>query len=364
LTIDYTLSHGRGFLYKHMFYQLLPIVFYNDFVNILYLYKEDWEKDYIQGKLGDNNLEFAKSFEEVSEEKLNQTEIVSVFVSHQCKEAELNKLPSLKLIATRSTGFDYVDIPVARARGVEVVYVPSYGENTVAEFAFALLLALSRKIPEAHEQITETGSFVQGALRGFDLVGKTIGVIGTGRIGTNSIKIAKGFGMKILAYDPFPKQGLDTELEFRYVGFEELLSQSDVITLHALLNDNTRHMINENSINHIKNGAVLINTARGALVQTSALVKALEMGIISAAGLDVLEEEGDMSDEMKLLSDPHPKLEELKNVLANNYLISHPRVIVTPHIAFNTQEAVERILDTTIDNILSFASGQIKNRTP
>jgi D-lactate dehydrogenase len=123
-------------------------------------------------------------------------------------------------------------------------------------------------------------------------------------------------------------------------------------------------MINESSINHIKRGAVLINTARGGLVQTSALVKALEEGIISAAGLDVLEEEGDMSDEMKLLTDPHPKLEELKNVLANNYLINHPRVIVTPHIAFNTEEAVKRILDTTIENITSFTKGETKNRVP
>ncbi len=123
-------------------------------------------------------------------------------------------------------------------------------------------------------------------------------------------------------------------------------------------------MINEDSIKHIKRGAVIINTARGGLVQTSALVKALEQGIISAAGLDVLEEEGDMGEEMKLVSDPHPQLEEIKNVLANNYLINHPRVIITPHIAFNTDEAVKRILDTTIDNILSFSKGEIKNRVP
>jgi D-lactate dehydrogenase len=268
------------------------------------------------------------------------------------------------MIAARSTGFDYVDIPLARSRGIEVCYVPSYGENTVAEFAFALLLALSRKVPEAHKQVTETGSFLQAELKGFDLKGKTIGVIGTGRIGMNAIKMAKGFQMNVVAYDPFPKTELADELGFRYVGFEELLGLSDIITLHAMLADSTRHMINEQSIYHIKRGAILINTARGGLVQTSALVKALEEGVISAAGLDVLEEEGDMQDEMNLLHNPHPKLEELQNVLSNNYLINHPRVIVTPHIAFNTAEAVERILDTTIENILSFANGQIKNRVP
>ncbi len=335
-------------------------------MRVLFLHKEDWEKDYITDKLSNEELDvaFAKSLEEVPEDVLGTIEVLSVFVSHKCGREEMEKLPSLKLIAARSTGFDYVDVGLARERGIEVAYVPSYGENTVAEFAFALLLSLSRKIPEAHKQVTETGSFVQGALRGFDLVGKTIGVVGTGRIGSNSIRIAKGLGMNVVAYDPFPKQGLDAELGFRYTEFEELLSLSDVITLHAMLADSTRHMINEQSIYHIKRGAVLINTARGGLVQTSALVKALEEGIVSGAGLDVLEEEGDMSDEMKLVSDPHPKLDELQNILANHYLINHPRVIVTPHIAFNTNEAVQRILDTTIENILAFSQGNIKNRVP
>lgn len=333
-------------------------------MNILFLYKEEWEKDYVSGKFGDSQISFYKDFSEVPQDVLENTEVASIFVCHQCRAEEISKMPNLKLIATRSTGFDHIDVGVARSKGIEVVYVPSYGENTVAEFAFALLLSLSRKIPEAHEQVTETGSFIQDNLRGFDLKGKTIGVIGTGRIGTNSIKIAKGFGMEVVAYDPFPKQGLDQELGFRYAGFEELLSLSDVITLHAMLSDSTRHMINEGSINHIKRGAVLINTARGGLVETSALVKALEEGIISAAGLDVLEEEGDMGEEVRLLNEEHPKLEELKNVLANNYLINHPRVIITPHIAFNTNEAVKRIADTTIENIVSFKNGEIKNRVP
>src|SRR3989344_4087648 len=333
-------------------------------MNILFLYKEEWEKDYIGNKFAGHDLFFQKNFEETPQDVLDSAEILSVFVSHKCKTEEMAKMPNLKLVAARSTGFDYVDIPLARSRGVEVVYVPSYGENTVAEFAFALLLALSRKIPEAHEQVTETGSFVQGTLRGFDLKGKTIGIIGTGRIGINSIKIAKGFGMEGVAYDPSPKENLDQELGFRYVGFEELLGASDIISLHAPFSEHTKHMINENSIYHIKRGATLINTARGGLVQTSASVRALEEGIISAAGLDVLEEEGDMSDEMRLLDDPHPKLDELKNVLANNYLINHPRVIVTPHIAFNTEEAVKRILDTTVENIISFARGEVKNRVP
>lgn len=335
-------------------------------MKILFLYKEDWEKDYIANKITDNNLQlnFAKSLDEVASDVLASVDVLSLFVSHECKEAELAKLPNLKLIAARSTGFDYVDIPLARSRGVEVVYVPSYGESTVAEFAFALLLSLSRKVPEAHKQVTETGSFLQENLRGFDLCGKTIGIIGTGRIGCNMIKMAKGFNMNVVAYDAFPKQGLDQELGFRYAGFEETLSVSDVVSLHAPLMESTKHMINDGSIYHIKRGAVLINTARGGLVQTSSLIKALEEGIISAAGLDVLEEEGDMQNEMKILSGDSTKIDELKNVLANNYLINHPRVIVTPHIAYNSNEAVERILDTTINNINSFINGEVKNRVP
>ncbi|MEK7642635.1 MAG: NAD(P)-dependent oxidoreductase [Patescibacteria group bacterium] len=332
-------------------------------MNILFLYKEEWEKDYVSQKLSGHTITFSKSLDEVNKETLGATEVLSIFVYHKCGESEISKMPNLKLIATRSTGFDHIDLEFAKARGVEVCFVPSYGENTVAEFTFALILSLSRKIPEAHNQVTSTGSFTQGNLRGFDLAGKTIGVVGTGRIGSHVIKIAKGFGMEVIAYDPYPKQGLDLELGFRYAQFEELLSLSDVITLHAMLDDSTYHMINDLSIQHIKHGAVLINTARGGLVQTSSLAKALEGGVVSAAGLDVLEEENLMGEELKLLSDPGKHTEEINNILVNNYLVNHPRVIVTPHIAFNTEEAIRRILDTTIDNICSFAlSNEVKNK--
>lgn len=331
-------------------------------MKILYLYREEWEKGYVTNKLTDDSLQlqFAKSLEEIPEQDLKQAEVLCLFVSHQCKQAELDRLPNLKLIAARSTGFDYVDIPAARARGVEVVYVPSYGENTVAEFAFGLLLSLSRKIPEADEQVEETGSFSQADLRGFDLRGKTLGIIGTGRIGMHMVKMASGFDMNIIAYDPFPKENTN----FKYVSLDDLLANSDIITVHAPLTEQTKHLINSENIFKIKKGAYIINTARGPLIETAALVKALDEGIVAGAGLDVLEEEGDMMDEDKLLENEHPKLEELKNVLRNHHLINHPQVIITPHIAYNTHEAVQRILDTTIDNILSFAKGEIKNRVP
>jgi D-lactate dehydrogenase len=328
-------------------------------MNILYLYREEWEKDYVGEKLNSQNVKFLKSLDEASESELQEAEVLCLFVSHQCKQAELDRLPNLKLVAARSTGFDYVDIPAVRAREAEVVYVPSYGENTVAEFAFALMLALSRKICEADEQIEETGSFSQASLRGFDLKGKTLGVIGTGRIGMHMVRMAQGFEMNIVAYDPFPKENAD----FRYVSLDELLSSSDVITIHAPLTEQTKHLINSENISKIKNGAYIINTARGPLLETAALVKALEDGTIAGAGLDVLEEEGEMMDEQKLL-DEKPEEAKLENIVRNHYLIKHPRVIVTPHIAYNTNEAVQRILDTTIENILSFTKGEVKNKVP
>lgn len=333
-------------------------------MKILYLFREEWEKEYIKDKLPGANLRFADSIENTAEEDLRETEVLSVFISHPVTKEVLDKMPNLKLIATKSTGYDHIDLAAAREKGVEAVYVPSYGENTVAEFTFALILALARKLRNACEQVSLTGSWSQVKLRGFDLNGKKIGIVGTGRIGINVIRIAKGFGMEVIAYDPFPKQDLAQEMSFEYVGFEELLSRSDIISLHAPLSDKTFHMINAGSAQKIKPGAIFVNTARGGLVETAALVKALENGIISAAGLDVLEEEGDMGEEEKLISDPHPKLEELKNVLSNHYLINSPQVIITPHIAFNTEEAVRRILDTTADNIASFEKGEVKNKIP
>jgi len=254
-------------------------------------------------------------------------------------------------------------VALARERGIEVLYVPTYGENTVAEFAFALLLTLSRKVYEAHNRLLEKGSFSASDLQGFDLKGKTIGIVGTGRIGVNAIRIANGFDMNVIAYDPFPKQDL-MDSGLHYVSLEELLQSSDVISLHAPLNEHTHHMINKGNIHQMKKGVFIINTARGGLMETEALEQALEENIVLGAGLDVLEEEKDMSDEMSLLSNPNAKIEELKNVLANHYLIRHPRVIVTPHIAFNTNEAIHRILDTTIENINTFISGEIRNKVP
>ena len=311
-------------------------------MKLIYFAKEEWEISYVKQKLP--GVLFVQEGDA-------DAEAISVFVNHPVDAAEMNKYPKLKLIATRSTGTDHIDIEEAKKRGIAVASVPGYGAPTVAEFAFALLLALSRKVCDAHKQVTETGSFSQSGMTGFDLAGKTIGVVGCGKIGQHTARIAKGFGMHVLVSDAFKNEGVAKEIGFAYAELPELLGASDIISLHVPYIKETHHLINIGNIGQIKKGAYLINTARGAVVETAALVKALEDGVLAGAGLDVLEEEGDMQDEMHLLSGPHPKEEELKVVLENHYLIDHPRVIITPHIAFDTREAIERILDTTVENI-------------
>ena len=313
-------------------------------MKVIYFAKEEWEKEYVKQRLP--GVEFVQDGDA-------DAEVLSVFVNHPVDAAQMDKYPKLKLIATRSTGVDHIDVQEAKKRNISVASVPGYGANTVAEFAFTLILALSRKVCDAHKQVTETGSFSQKGLTGFDLAGKTIGVVGCGKIGQHTSRIAKGFGMQVLVSDAFKNDALAKEIGFTYAELPELLGASDVISLHVPYMKETHHLINLSNIGQIKKGAYLINTARGAVVETSALVKALEDGILAGAGLDVLEEEGDMQDEMHLLSGPHPKEEELKVVLENHYLIDHPRVIITPHIAFDTREAIERILDTTVENIKS-----------
>lgn len=330
-------------------------------MKIHYFSCEAWEEKYVRAKLSGVDITFHEGpFSAYAELTDPEATVLCTFIESPVGSAEMSRFPALKLVATRSTGFDHIDTAEAARRGIAVANVPFYGENTVAEFAFALLLALSRRIIDADERVRE-GAFSPAGLRGFDLAGKTIGVIGTGHIGTHMIRMAQGFGMKVIGFDAFPNADLSHALNFPYVSLAELLATSDVISLHVPYNEHTHHLINKENIGGIRKGAYLINTARGAVVETDALVEALKSGILAGAGLDVLEEEGDMADETALLAAPHPRAEELKTALGNHYLIDHPRVIVTPHLAFNTTEAVARILDTTINNIRHFAEGTPTN---
>ena len=294
----------------------------------------------------------------------NDFDAVSVFVNSEITPEVLAALPSLKFIATRSTGFDHVDAAACKAKNVAVSYVPGYGDNTVAEFAFGLILNLTRRIYRAIDQIKEADSFDLHGLRGMDIKGKTIGIIGTGRIGREMIRIAKGFGMNVLAHDPFPNIQAAQEMGFEYLKLEELLGRSDVISLHTPYNKDTHHLINKTNIALIKKGAYLVNTARGPIVETEALVAALKDGTLAGAGLDVLEEEGETKDEMKFLGAGSLQVQELRTMLQNHMLMKMPNVLITPHNAFNTAEAMERILGTTLENVRGFVAGTPKNLIP
>ncbi|MFH0712677.1 MAG: NAD(P)-dependent oxidoreductase [Candidatus Jorgensenbacteria bacterium] len=320
---------------------------------------EGWEEEVIKKRLGDVYL----SKETLNEDNLpedNSFEIISVFGSSRVTDKVLGHFPNLKFLTTRSTGFDHIDLEACKKRNIPVAYVPGYGDNTVAEFAFGLILNLTRKIYAAVDRIKETGSFQFEGLRGTDLKGKTLGVVGTGRIGKEAIKIAKGFGMKVVATDVYPDEKFAKEQGYEYIPLEKLLSSSDVITIHCPYTKETHHLINKDNVRLIKKGAYLVNTARGGIVETEALVLALQEGILAGAGLDVLEEEVEVKEEMVFAREKRDS-EEMKVMLEDHVLMRMPNVLITPHTAFNSQEAVERILAKTLENIEGFLAGKPVN---
>lgn len=322
---------------------------------------ENWEKEYLAEKFSGHEVHFfSEQLSLQTAEQARGCEIVSVFIYSTANKAVLEKLPDAKLIATRSTGFDHIDVKAAAELGITVANVPTYGSNTVAEHAFALMLALAKKLYASVER-TKQGDFSLVGLQAIDLKGKTLGIIGMGKIGREAADIAKGFEMKVLAYDPYVNAQLAEKVHFTYVPLEELLKSSDFITLHAALNDQTKHLINSSNVALIKKGAYLVNTARGGLVETEALVKALNEGILAGAGLDVLEEECFIKEERQLLSSKFPETCDIRTLLQNNMLLRQDNVLVTPHNAFNSREALTRILDTTAENITGFASGKPVN---
>jgi D-lactate dehydrogenase len=268
-------------------------------------------------------------------------------------------LPKLRMIATRSTGFDHIDLAACQRRRIVVANVPAYGENTVAEHTFALILNLSRNVHKSYVRTLQNDFRIED-LRGFDLKDKTLGVIGAGHIGMHVIKIAKGFGMHVLANARNPDPFIADVLHFRYVELEELLAKSDIITLHIPLNDSTFHLINKETIGRMKNGAIIVNTSRGGIIDTDALYEALARGKLKGAALDVIENENLIKEEHQLHRTPKDKA-DWKRLYENLELLKMPNVVFTPHNAFNSQEALERILDTTARNILGFAEGKAQN---
>jgi D-lactate dehydrogenase len=329
-------------------------------MKIAFFEVKNWEKRYLKNKLkGHQPAFYNEPLNPENVRKAKGAEVVSVFIYSKVGKEVLKKLPKLKLIATRSTGFDHINLKECKKRGIVVANVPFYGENTVAEHTFALILALSRNIHKAYVRNLRGDRSIEG-LKGFDLKGKTLGVVGAGHIGLHVIRIAKGFGMEVLAYDVKKNKFLAEVLDFKYVPLQELLRKSDIITLHVPYNKFTRHLINRKTIKLIKKGALLINTSRGGVVDTEALIEALDKKILSGAGLDVLEGEELIKEEKQLLYEQE-KLESLSELVKDHIILSKDNVVFTPHIAFYSQEALERILETTVGNIKAFLEGNPQN---
>lgn len=281
-------------------------------------------------------------------------EVVCAFINDDLSAPVLEQLAAggTRLIALRSAGYNHVDLPAAQRLGLEVVRVPAYSPHAVAEHAVALILALNRRLHRAYNR-TREGDFTLHGLTGFDLVGKTVGIVGTGQIGATFARIMAGFGCQLLAYDPFPNPAVEA-LGARYLELPQLLAQAQIISLHCPLNDHSRYLINQETLAHMQPGAMLINTGRGGLVDTPALIDALKSGQLGYLGLDVYEEEA------QLFFEDRSDLPLQDDVLAR--LLTFPNVIVTAHQAFLTHEALAAIAETTLHNIASWAAGQAQNQ--
>jgi D-lactate dehydrogenase len=275
---------------------------------------------------------------------------VCVFVNDQLDASTLKAIASqgTRLIALRSAGFNNVDLSVAQELGVTVVRVPGYSPHAVAEHTVGLILALNRKIHRAYARIRE-GNFSLDGLLGFDVHGRTVGIIGTGQIGTVVAQILTGFGCHVLAFDRLPNPQCE-DLNVQYVSLAELFAQSDIITLHCPLLPETHHLINAQALNQMKPSVMLINTSRGALIDTQAVIAGLKSGKVGYLGLDVYEQESSLF------------FEDLSNKVIQDdvfeRLLTFPNVVITGHQAFFTENALQRIADTTLTNITAFEQGQ------
>ena len=299
------------------------------------------------------------------------TEILSIFIGSKIDAAFLDAHPALRLIAARSTSRDHLDLAACARRGVEVRYVGSYGDHIVAEHAFALLLALTRRLREAMH-LNGHHRFSYEALRGTELSGKTFGILGAGRIGRRTVPIARGFGMDVLAHDPAPDPVAAARLGFQYVSFEDLLRRSHILSLHAPLTEETFHLINARTLSLCRRGVLIINTARGRLIDTLALLEALDAGIVGGAGLDVLGEEAALRRQAshlivdQILDSLHrgiaggspDRVSRIHKLMRLGELLDRPNVVFTPHTAFNCDESIKRINRETLANIERFIDGE------
>lgn len=316
---------------------------------------KSWERPILEAALIKLPVYGVGIFEEEVQdaiEKAKEYDIISTFIYSTMDAKVLKQLPRLKMIAARSTGIDHVDGKTCEERKIIVMSVPEYGSRTVAEYAIALLLAVAKKIVVAHQSV-ENDEFSPEGLTGVDLYQKTIGVVGVGKIGQNVVRIARGLGMHVLGVEKQGDPAWAKKLGFKMVDLETCLKESDFVTLHVPSIPQTYHLINKKNISLMRKGSILINTCRGPVVESAAIVWALNKGILSGAGLDVVEEEQRV-ESISILSDPKIHKQDLQEVLSYHMLRDRDDVVLTPHNAFNTKEAIERIIMTTVGNINQF----------
>jgi len=304
-------------------------------------------------------LVFDEKIENVPAYSYKEAEIISVFNSSKIDGSVLSKLPKLKFIAVRATGYDNVSLRECKKRSIAVSNVPGYGKTTVAEYAIMLILMLYHRMPAVNEAVNK-GSVNYRKLTGKVLSGDTLGVIGAGRVGAAVARIATALGMHVVAYDPHPNHEAAEKIGFSYVSLNELLKGSDVVSIHATLNPTSKHMINKSTLEMMKDSAVLINTARGPIVNTFDLVEALKNNVIAGAGLDCIEGEGtiDVDIESELVLKSKDKLYELAEV---DILSKMNNVILSPHNAFNSIESLATLRKVTAQNIYGFIKKQPQN---
>lgn len=343
-------------------------------MKIVFVETQDDEQPFFVTSLPGHDVEFVDDLSEVPAD----AEAVSVFVNSTINEEFLASHPAVKLVATRSSAFDHLDIMAARRHGVVLAHVPDYGAATVAEHTFALILGVTRRLRQCFEN-TDRGKGTLERLRGRELRGKTLGVIGTGRVGRLVIVIARAFGMECVACDMNQEEGLEEKLGFRYVPLDELMKVSDIITLHIPLTEGTRRILDARRLGLGKPGFILINTARGALVDIDALLEGLNSDQVGGVGLDVLEEDSafradtshiigaQIVQKIQAMSTPggdyerrQERLQELQGIMRNRQLLAHKNVFFTPHVGFNSVEAIERINLGTVQNIREFCEGKLR----
>jgi D-lactate dehydrogenase len=316
---------------------------------------KSWERVRIEKEIANLDSTGVGIFESEVQDNLelaSKYEVLSVSIHSQMEKAILSKLPGLKMIATRSTGVDHIDMAECKIRKIAVASVPEYGSRTIAEYAIGLMLAVAKRIIPAHQSIEE-GEFTPEGLTGIDIFGKTLGVVGVGKIGANVVRIGRGLGMRVLGVEKAVDAALAKRLGFKNVDLETCLREADVVTLHVPSNPETFHLINKKNIKLMKPTAILINTCRGPVIETEAILWALNNKKLRGVGLDVTEEE-DKVENISMVTSRRPTKDDLQEVLSYHLLRDRDDVVFTPHNAFNTEEAIGRIIKTTVENIEGF----------